>query len=473
MRNPTVQVTPTLGGAAEIEGKKLRWIVYTIIISLIVIFNVSNLYKFQEYYTQLFTTIATTDGRVDNQLECNCTSNNSAIYDEQHKNLQQVNNTETSPHTGKDWYNRERFDALFKDTCKVVDNICHSSGRWWYKTLADGGGGIQPSFIFITDMKDGPAYPPNITVLSDSDVDTDVQLKFNNKCTISPIINHISMYSHYNTMLGEFYSRILVGLFEMSQTVPDNFTDFLQETQLYLHLFEKNDKSLMDSHHIFSDAFRGNPLLDAKRLLDNSGCQCVRRLFFCGYSFSTANLTVDGDSPKVLSISGGSGISSSSPSADTWNKLRQAILKGIVEENPFMQEDIKYYREKTLQDKGASGNLTEWKIIGLSQRNGRRKWKNLDKIEEQCNKDFRQHKIICTEVNVEKKYFYPYYQAVVHGGLDALYGIHGAQLTEAIWMKPGSLVVELLPWVHEKMIMGPWTREVCIQCLLWLWFMII
>jgi hypothetical protein len=42
----------------------------------------------------------------------------------------------------------------------------------------------------------------------------------------------------------------------------------------------------------------------------------------------------------------------------------------------------------------------------------------------------------------------------------ALIGIHGAQLTEAVWMKPGSLVVEFLPWVHPKMKIGWWTRTV-------------
>ena len=78
----------------------------------------------------------------------------------------------------------------------------------------------------------------------------------------------------------------------------------------------------------------------------------------------------------------------------------------------------------------------------------------------ECNTALRRHKIICTEVNVEDAKSHPYHQAVMHGALDGLIGIHGAQLTEAVWMKPGSLVVEFLPWLHPQSIPGGWTRTV-------------
>jgi hypothetical protein len=36
--------------------------------------------------------------------------------------------------------------------------------------------------------------------------------------------------------------------------------------------------------------------------------------------------------------------------------------------------------------------------------------------------------------------------AVAHGALNALIGVHGSQLTESLFMKTGSLLVEFLPY---------------------------
>lgn len=76
-----------------------------------------------------------------------------------------------------------------------------------------------------------------------------------------------------------------------------------------------------------------------------------------------------------------------------------------------------------------------------------------------CNK-FRLKRVLCIVVNVEKPDFYPTHHVVVHGSLDALIGIHGAQMTEALWMKPGSLVLEILPYLPPGVTVGSWTRWV-------------
>ena len=165
------------------------------------------------------------------------------------------------------------LDEQFDGRCLVVDNICHSSGRWWYKPLEKGGGGNQPPFTFDTSMTGAVGYPDIVNVTT-SNSEYNAELMSNTQCSVSPIINHIVTYSHYNTMLGEFYSRILMGLFQMARMQADDFLDFLQQTQIYLHMYERNDKTMLESHHIFTDAFRGHPLLDAKLLLENSGCRC-------------------------------------------------------------------------------------------------------------------------------------------------------------------------------------------------------
>jgi hypothetical protein len=70
--------------------------------------------------------------------------------------------------------------------------------------------------------------------------------------------------------------------------------------------------------------------------------------------------------------------------------------------------------------------------VSLAQRSGRRRWLNLQDNENVCDQALRRHKILCTEINVEIKESHPYSQAITHGALDDLFGIHGAQLTEAI-----------------------------------------
>jgi hypothetical protein len=101
----------------------------------------------------------------------------------------------------------------------------------------------------------------------------------------------------------------------------------------------------------------------------------------------------------------------------------------------------------------------QWKIIGLAQPTSRRRWDNLGQLVSLCNIKFRSLKIICVEVNIEdEEWSNPVNHIVAHGGLDDLMGIHGAQLTEAVFMKPDSLVVEFLPWLPPDIHWGRWAR---------------
>ena len=70
------------------------------------------------------------------------------------------------------------------------------------------------------------------------------------------------------------------------------------------------------------------------------------------------------------------------------------------------------------------------------------------------------------EVNVETMPSGPHTQLIVHRSLDGLIGIHGAQLTQAILLPKGAVVVELLPWAPSDYfgtghkVWGEWTRSV-------------
>jgi hypothetical protein len=130
-----------------------------------------------------------------------------------------------------------------------------------------------------------------------------------------------------------------------------------------------------------------------------------------------------------------------------------------------MQQMIEAYRRKVLRKASAirhDFNTSDYKIIGLAQRTKRRKWKDLNKLITYCNQKYKPLKIVCVEVNIEKEEWSNAVNHVIaHGGLDALIGIHGATLTEALLMpRAGSVVVELLPWIHPEQKWGSWTKWV-------------
>jgi len=133
---------------------------------------------------------------------------------------------------------------------------------------------------------------------------------------------------------------------------------------------------------------------------------------------------------------------------------------------------------------------SEYKIIGLTQRSGRRRWLNLDELIDECNRRWfynnhnhnhnhqsnnnninnnnnkNKNKTLCVEINLENNnnnnnnINTSELQILWHSSMNAIVGIHGAQLTHAVWLRPESLVVELLPWVMDGLLIGGWTKDV-------------
>lgn len=273
-------------------------------------------------------------------------------------------------------------------------------------------------------------------------------------------------------MLGEFYDR---GLFHLWRLWKEN--RWLVESQLYIHLQPTTSKKLLDSHHLFTSMFRTMPLLDFNVLLDETPCTCLPRLIFCGYDIEYLNETIHVRGkpsetvvqetvvlePIAMEPPGYNPQSALGTPAH--RELHSHVRATMIESNPHVLADIAEFRKVQLNKAGgrttrktSDSELSKWKLVGLAQRSGRRRWRDLDSVMLRAQSILADRRIALVEVNVESSTSTAYHQIVMHGALDGLVGIHGAQLTEAVWMKPGSWVVELLPYVPDGVFMGTWTK---------------
>jgi hypothetical protein len=285
------------------------------------------------------------------------------------------------------------------------------------------------------------------------------------------------LFSQSNHMLGEFYARVLMGFWEIvskilqqqqqqqrmypNTTVDDGMDLFFEQTQLYLHM-EDHAADMLDSHHLFLDTVKANPLLHFKTLFDYTGCRCMKRIFLCGYDYqhqSTETVLTPGRMVGTVNYANSKMLTESQEQAK--QHMRQALLERVIGKNPLMQQHIQQHRLAILSsvsNERRESELQDWKIVGLAQRTGRRRWLGLNQLKKKCNQKFNESKIVCITVDIEKEQWSnPVKHVVAHAVLDALIGIHGAQLTEALWMPPHSLVVELLPYLPSEVKFGEWT----------------
>lgn len=316
--------------------------------------------------------------------------------------------------------------------CFYVEDICYTSNRFIYRRRDRNK--RQPNWLFF--LYDNTTY--RFEPWSDD-------MKTMN-CHDSPTTNHIILFSMYNDMLGEFYTRSILFLYRLSL----QFERVTQDSQLYIHMFHFY-KDLLDSHHLFTSPFRTHPLRSLKNLVEDIPCTCFPRLIFCGYHTRTRN-------DSVVELHAGGPVEFDNNLGSLIHRdLRNFMRRRMIDENPSVQTDIQLFRQKLLGRRHVS-EMRKWKIVGLAQRNVGRRWRHLSNLMREVQERLYEKKILLVEMNLEERTSSPYQQLVRHGALDALIGIHGAQMTEAIWMKPGSWVVELLPYIPQKIQHGRWTR---------------
>ena len=510
----------------------------TIVFFLCISFQIS--FWFLANYNTTTTNTTTTQSTLLSSSPPSC-NNNNITSNNQQQEQQRVNNN----NKGDDWFNETIWNKNpYAKKCYYVEDICHASQQFFYHPSSynnkdDDSNNKQkhhhhhhhhqpypfqiktiwqPTSDSVMKFTLPQGYPPMIKVLPpNNDTSTLVSSSStSSSCTYSMIPNHMVLFSNSDHMLGEFYARVLLGLYDIvvKGFQPSVSTQqFKHQTQLYLQL-DKGQSTLLDSHQLFLGIFSSNPILHFKSLLDNTSCQCMKRLIFCGYE--TKEVLKDNNNEHQSSLSTTASSSSSSSSSEgmmlqpsehvgtvkhfrfneknveQYDVMRKYILKELIEDNPIIRRHIHSKRIydihnaimstfsvvdlRVLKQNGNNNTTTpmsqqfpfshsisnikpkEWKIVGLAQRTGRRRWLKLDQLISWCNKEFISQRIICIEVNIEREESSnPKQHILSYAGLDALIGIHGAQLTEALLMPPNALVVELLPYIFPGKKVGEWT----------------
>eukprot|EP01084_Bolivina_argentea_P083729 151585_1 len=255
--------------------------------------------------------------------------------------------------------------------------------------------------------------------------------------------NHIILSSNYNTMMGEFYLRVLTVLHWIF-----NYKQFMDKTsrnyKFYVVLPERNDIFL--SHKLFLQPYTKYEVQQFIDLFEHYRCKCFDRLFFCGFrQYKQPNYL----KAKMEPFDRGRVMKRIHHFNDMINQYQSFVNRHYsnITQDVFKWKESRLKASKVHQKFGVLNvNVSEWRFIGLYQRKKRRTWVNLKEIIRGCNLRYNQYKIVCMEINLEHHY-HAKDIIVMHRSVFILIGIHGATLADAVWMENnvGNYIIELLP----------------------------
>jgi hypothetical protein len=372
------------------------------------------------------------------------------------------------------------WDHNNNPNCFHLEYICHgSNGEWFYDYSVASSRNNQNTTTTrhvkdhqITLVYDSKSQHPTVTpdTRIHFNISSSSSNMYNNddglsQCPYSHTPHHVVSQAAYNHMLGEFYVRMVMGLnLWMKEFPPESDHD----VQMYLHIPAK-DKTIFDGHRLFMGGLPHNGKIDNFLSLvegnnNNRGgsCECYQTLAFCGYTVNQTANTLELTSQinykekrtdKSRWCSGIRGKSNIDVNCTSFSEVRQDMLAQYNKKHPTLQVDVREYKRQTLikigltSDEVEKEGVDEWKIVGLTMRQSRRRWLNIDDAVKACD-NFRSQKVVCITVNVEEAASAEE-QLLMHMSLNALIGVHGAQLTQGIFLPRHGYIVELLPWIPD------------------------
>lgn len=271
--------------------------------------------------------------------------------------------------------------------CIHVDHVCRRRRLWFYRTTNETS--HQPSLTYWQgNITQSHGYGDVSRV--EFNVSSAVRdIEDLNNCPYSSVKHHLVVQSAYNDMMGEFYSRTLLGL---NQWLIDYPIESHEQVQMYPH-FVKFDRRMLVGHQMFLGGLPNNDLFRSFNDFVRDGrCQCFEKLVFCGYSrerhnkaqlYPQQNFTGDQadrmvdvikpsgkiDNPKTQCGFTTDRESLLSHNCAGYRRLRNTLHKVFNQKAPGLSERIRAARREILLGKGAlSADDNEWKIVGLAQR---------------------------------------------------------------------------------------------------------
>eukprot|EP01083_Nonionella_stella_P093435 261857_1 len=391
----------------------------------------------------------------------------------------------------KDWFNSTAFhsDINVNFSCPVYENICVYNQHFYvhspedtfdlkWRKRGDLLGDNMPNF-----RESMPVYANffHATVWNENEYSA-------TKCYYNTVYNHLILEANYQTMLGEFYSRtlrFLHYLHDMKELITNDI-------QLWLLIGDQ--KSLYVSHYLFTERFSKYNLLHFTSMFDHVPCQCYHRILFCGFHKEgheipwprkdrkgKKNKGVDILQANVDDTKEDEPVQNNRRKGDNLMPLATLVSRMepseardiyppmIVEYNNWVDtmdsnidDDVRkwkydqligYFKNISSHDKYTfMDEIDEWRFIGLYDRKVRRSWLKIQKHQRLCNEKYNKYKIFCHIIILEN-FLHSRDVIIIHRASFMLVGVHGAQLTDAIWMKydgTNKYIIELLPYGAPK-----------------------
>ena len=363
--------------------------------------------------------------------------------------------------------NWSNFWEKDNQACFHLRNICHAPNneKWFYdrsvfnSSQVSGRHRRQPTIEYDRDSMHNaiiPDYRIHFNVSATTTYGGNMA-----DCPYSLTPHHVVSQSAYNHMIGEFYVRQMIGL---NYLMKDHPPESDQDIQMYIHIPAEKSR-LFDGHRLFMGALPHNGRVQnfLSLVQGKESCECYQTLAFCGYNRNTTEMTNGKGMKQTFDLAGSipyNGIENSvwcarlkeeGLNCTTFNDFRQDLLVRYATKDPLLPQKISQYKHQMLLNVSVTSedlkNESDWKIVGLAERKSRRVWLNIDDAIKACE-SFRHQKVVCIKVNVEQTSS-PEEQLLMHSSLDALVGIHGAQLTQGVLLPRHGYILELLPWIPD------------------------